>query len=132
MKIHHVGYLVKDIMQSKACFELLGYTQKAPVVYDQIRNIDILFMKNDRTVVELIQSKGDSSTVSNLIKKFGVAPYHICYETDSLEYAIKELRSQKFIVTSSPMQAPALENRKVAFLYNKNMGIIELLEVNHE
>jgi methylmalonyl-CoA/ethylmalonyl-CoA epimerase len=45
-----------------------------------------------------------------------------------MEEAIKELRKMKYLLLSSPVPAPAISNYKVAFLYNKKVGLIELVE----
>jgi methylmalonyl-CoA/ethylmalonyl-CoA epimerase len=47
---------------------------------------------------------------------------------EGMEEAIKELRKMKYLLLSSPVPAPAISNYKVAFLYNKKVGLIELVE----
>ena len=128
MKLHHIGYLVKDMDKAIGEFALLGYSIVSESVYDKYRKIYICFMENNGTVVELIQSGGEDSTVAGLYKKYGNSPYHICYEVDDLENAISELRKKCYVITAKPCEAPALESRRVAFLYNAQIGMIELLE----
>jgi len=55
-------------------------------------------------------------------------PYHICYLVDNIEQTIDRLKKEKFMVIQQPLQAIALENRKVAFLVHNDIGMIELLE----
>ena len=58
----------------------------------------------------------------------GVTPYHMCYEVQDIAQAIGELRDQRFLLVSGPVPACAMEDRRVAFLFQKNTGLIELVE----
>lgn len=130
MKVHHVGYLVKNIEKSICAFEELGYSAFAPVFFDEIRKADFIFMKNEEGFcVELISPNADSS-IFPLLKQYKNTPYHICYECDNLEKEIEKLSTKKYLPFLEPAPAPAIhENARVAFLINANAGIIELLEV---
>jgi len=52
----------------------------------------------------------------------------MCYEVDDMEAAISSLRNRRFLLVSGPVPACAMENRRVAFLFQKNNGLIELVE----
>ena len=54
-------------------------------------------------------------------------PYHTCYEVVDIEVEIKKLKKNGYIQVSKTVPAIAFENRLVCFLYNKNIGLIELL-----
>jgi methylmalonyl-CoA/ethylmalonyl-CoA epimerase len=58
----------------------------------------------------------------------GVSPYHICYKVQDMEAAITMLRGQRFLLVSGPVAACAMQDRRVAFLFQKNTGLIELVE----
>ena len=62
------------------------------------------------------------------LEKVGVSPYHCCYEVDNIEDAVSELRIQKYILVSKPVEAVAFCGSRVCFLFNKNVGLIELVE----
>ena len=47
---------------------------------------------------------------------------------DDLEDACAELRKQKYIMVSKPTEAVAFCGSRVCFLFNKNVGLIELVE----
>lgn len=83
--------------------------------------------------MELISPKDDTSPVCKNLQKNGVSPYHICYEVENLEGIMAELKKEKFLVVSRPVPAVAMGNRRVCFLYSKNVGLIELVEAEaHE
>lgn len=64
-----------------------------------------------------------------ILKNNGVTPYHVCYEVDSIEKSIFELRMLHFMPTSKINFAPAIsEYGKVVFLYHNDFGLIELFE----
>ena len=128
MKIHHIGYLVKDIEKSIEVFASLGYICESEIVFDQNRGIDIVFMINGDYRIELVSPATDTSVVADTLKKIGNSPYHICYYTSDIQAAAAELKKQKFILIDAPAAAPAINGKNVAFLFNKQIGIIELVE----
>lgn len=128
MKIHHIGYLVKDIKKAVEVFGSLGYTCESEPVFDQYRGIDIVFMINGDYRIELVSPATDTSVVADTLKKIGNSPYHICYCTTDIQAAAAELKKHKFMVIDEPAAAPAIKGKNVVFLFNKQIGIIELVE----
>ena len=128
MKIHHIGYLVKNLEKAQKAFIELGYRIEQETVYDDYRQIDICFLEKDGYRIDLVCPRTESSVVANLRKKIGNAPYHICYETENLEEAVEELKQKRFVVCEEPQAAPALKGRQVVFLVHGQMGMIELVE----
>ena len=128
MKIHHIGYLVKNIKLAIDEFIALGYKVQNDIVLDEIRNIKIAFLSKDDVLVELVAANGTNSVISNLHKKIGNAPYHICYECEKLCETISELESNGYMVVKAPEIAPAILGKEVVFLYNPLIGMIELVE----
>lgn len=128
MQIHHIGYLVKNIQKAQTQFEMLGYQSVGQVKYDEYRDIDILFMEKDGYTIELVCPKSKESVVSNLIKTYRNAPYHMCYETECFDEEIENLERNGFTRFDEPCPAPALNDRRVCFLLSPRIGMIELLE----
>lgn len=130
MKVHHIGYAVKDIEAAIETFERLGYeTKSGGVCEDNIRSVKICFMQNGNECIELVAPNGEKTPVDGVLKLNGATPYHVCYEVQNMDGAIENLKKQKFIVMQKPAVAPAIQNCNVAFLYNKDIGMIELVEV---
>lgn len=143
MKMHHVGYFVKNIEKSKKKYEELGFHISERVGNQEIqddynRNIRILFMENglDDCMIELVQLldpskpspldfilKGGAGNYSNCI------PYHICYEVDDIDKAAEELRKKHYMIINDKEETTeVLFHKNVMFLFNKSAGIIELIE----
>lgn len=128
LKVHHIGYLVKKIDKAMGEFGRLGYTAVSKVVYDDHRKIHICFMEKDGYRIELISPASNDSVVSGLLKKYKNSPYHICYETPDFETDLASLSGESFTAIDTPMPAPALQGRRVVFLVNPFLGMIELLD----
>jgi methylmalonyl-CoA/ethylmalonyl-CoA epimerase len=128
MKIHHVGYLAKNLEKSEGKFLELGYEIERPCKYDPIRKINIEFLKNGDYRVELIQPMSEESPMYPLLKRFKNTPYHFCYEVENVDIAAKELSEKGYTVIQEPEIAPCIDDRRVVFMNNISMGIIELVE----
>ena len=128
MKIHHIGYAVKNIEDSINEFKKLGYITIENKIVDNQRNVIIQFIKNGYYLIELVAPLNKESPVTNLLKKQGNSLYHICYKTDNLKKEIKDLDNNGFVVISNLLEAPAINNKRVIFLYKEDIGLIELVE----
>jgi methylmalonyl-CoA/ethylmalonyl-CoA epimerase len=128
-QFHHIGIAVHNIKTTAQYYLDAGYN-KSETIYDPIQNVSIAFLeKNGMPQIELVESTPPTnSPISKIIEKSGVSPYHICYEVDNIESAINELKKEKYLPLASPVTAAAMNNRKICFLYNKDVGLIELVE----
>ena len=128
MKFHHIGVAVKSIDATAAMYERAGY-RMSDIVFDPIQNVNICWLtKESAPIVELLAPVDDTSPVCKTLEKNGVTPYHCCYVVDNLDEAVKKLRKERYVLTSKPEPAVAFCGSKVCFLYNKNVGLIELVE----
>lgn len=129
MNIHHIGYYITDMEASVRSFMDLGYCAETDVVVDQKRGIRVLFMKGNGIRIELIEViDKENCDITFLSSCRGPTMYHICYIVEKIELCIEELKNKKFKLIKKPDTAIAIENKRVAFLYNKEIGIIEILE----
>lgn len=128
LKFHHIGIAVKDIDATAAVYEDGGY-RMSDIIFDPIQNVDICWLiKEGEPIVELLAPVDENSPVNKTLEKNGVTPYHCCYVVDNIEEAVAELKKQRYILTSKPAEAVAFCGSRVCFLYNKNVGLIELVE----
>ena len=127
-RYHHTGVATKDIEITSAFYKNIGYSQ-SEIVIDKIQNVRICFLsKKNSPLVELVEPINDRSPVNEILKKNGNIPYHFCYEVDGMTEAILEMKKSGFIKIINPVPAKAFNNRLICFLYNKDVGLIELLE----
>ena len=128
MKVHHIGYLVSKLDRAVKPFIDLGFRVTQDTVRDEGYGVDIMFLQNGETVIELVSPISDESVVKPLMKRQKNSPYHICYECEDLEAAIDELRAKGFVAWADPHVAPALGKSRVCFLIHPHAGMIELYE----
>ena len=128
LAFHHIGIACRDIARSQAFYTSMGY-RASSVVDDPTQHVRVCFLdKDDAPRIELLEPLDDQSPVTRTLATAGVSPYHICYQVDDMESAINALRSQRFLLVSGPVSACAMDNRRVAFLFQKHTGLIELVE----
>ena len=127
-KFHHIGFAVKDIDATATVYEQGGYRRSASI-FDPIQNVNICWLtKEGMPIVELLAPANEKSPVNKILEKVGVSPYHCCYVVDNIDEAAAELKKQRYIMVSKPSEAVAFCGSRVCFLYNKNVGLIELVE----
>jgi methylmalonyl-CoA/ethylmalonyl-CoA epimerase len=129
MEFNHLGVATDNIRKSIETFEKLGFAS-GKVIFDDIQLVNICFLKKDNHPdIELIEPVNEKSPVRNILDKVGTTPYHICYTTKDLQQEILCLKQNGFILVVTPVNAIAFEMRKICFLYNKNFGLLELVEI---
>ena len=133
MKLSHIGILVEDIEQGIKNHEtLFGYKQLGPIVDDPTQKVRVVLMgtsEDDPVKIELISPLGDESPVKNLLEK-RQSLYHLCYEVEDIEEAMKNARLSGAIIISKPVEAPLFNERKICFLFTRDKYVIELVEGN--
>lgn len=128
LSFHHIGYAVKSIKDTADFYIRNGWVLTEECT-DPIQNTIIAFLKKDGfPLIELVAPIDDKSPIEKTLKKGGVSPYHICYSVDNIEETVAELRKEKFMPLFKPVSAVALDNHKICYLYNQNVGLIELVE----
>ena len=128
LTFHHIGIACRDIAKTQAFYLQMGYTA-SPIVEDPVQHVRISFLEKDGAPrLELLEPLDEQNPVARTLATVGVTPYHICYEVEDIEATIAELRGQRFLLVNGPVPACAMENKRIAFLYQKNTGLIELVE----
>jgi len=126
-KFHHIGYAVQDIIKTAKYYLNAGWSL-TDIQYDLTQNTKIAFLvKENIPLIELVAPIDETSPIIRTLEKSGITPYHICYEVDDIEKSIQKLINQRFIKLFEPVEAIALDNRKICYLYNRDVGLIEIL-----
>lgn len=128
LRLHHIGIAVFEISKTAPFYTECGYRQSG-IVFDPVQNVNICWLsKEGEILLELLEPVDNESPINKTLEKSGVTPYHFCYEVDDIDKAVSNLRKERFIVVSKPVPAVALCGSRVSFLYNKQVGLIELVE----
>lgn len=127
-KFHHLGVAVNDIESTASVYEQGGYHRSASI-FDPVQNVNICWLNRDGyPTVELLAPVDETSPVCKTLEKNGVTPYHTCWIVPNIEEAALKLRKQRYVMVSKPAEAVAFKGSRVAFFFNKNVGLIELVE----
>lgn len=127
-RFHHIEYAVHDIEKTASYYIEAGW-HLSEIQIDRIQNTKIAFLsKPEMPLIELIAPVDDHSPINKTLEKSGVTPYHICYSVKNMSEAIQELKKKKFVLLFNPVEAIAMNNKKICFLFNKDIGLIELVE----
>ena len=79
-------------------------------------------------MIELVCDVDANGPTHCIVSKTDNGLYHICYEVENLEETMTKLRDEGFLVRCAPVPAIACDGRKIAWMYNCYVGLIELLE----
>ena len=138
MKVHHIGYLVKDIGKASENLGMLGFSRMMETQYDSLRKSMISFWKSDETIVELVSPDRDSDLYA-LLKKYKNCPYHMCYDIESADMkdVIEELSEHGYVLFRDLESAEVItvlegHESEVAFLMGNGIGMVELLKIDTE
>lgn len=130
MRIHHVGYAVRDLETATAGFLELGYRCEGRSIADVPRRIRVQFVERDGYRIELIaplDGPDTPSPVSGLLDQIGPTAYHLAYEVEAVEVEIGRLVALGFRLIEPPSAGPAVDGRPAAFLIHPETGLLELL-----
>lgn len=137
-KLHHLGYATANIDTSLVFFLNLGFNLESKLIYDDLRGINIQFIKIPSTdiLVELISpnmekpenSKGANIhqllTSLNRMINTRAGLYHFGFELLSNDFNPKDFGLRK-ITSRAP--AIALNNRDVEFYLQNDGSIVEII-----
>jgi methylmalonyl-CoA/ethylmalonyl-CoA epimerase len=130
MRLHHVAYVTRNVDEKAARFAaLLGFRTAGAPVIDTAQGVRIQFMQTgDDGLLELLEPYGEKSPVQRHLDKGG-GLYHLCFEVDDLDGTLQRLRTTgEAVVVCEPVPAPAIENRRVAFVVTLDRDLIEFVE----
>ena len=73
--------------------------------------------------------KGKASPVDQYLSNMPGTPYHICYQSNAFDTDIDNLKKTGFKEIIAPAKAIAFNGRRVVFLTNLGVGLLEIVEV---
>jgi methylmalonyl-CoA epimerase len=130
MRLHHVAYVTRSVEKKAAQLaDLLGFRTAGSVVTDPKQGVRIQFIDmGDGGLLELLEPHGEKSPVQRHLDNGG-GLYHLCFEVHDLDATLQRLRdSGEAVIVREPMPAPAIDNRRVAFVVTAGRDLIEFVE----
>ena len=100
-----------------------------PAVHDPLQRVIVQFWgrEGDSIPIELIEPVGDDSPVAGFLGKGGGLA-HLCYEVDDLERILENVRQKGAILISGPVPAAVFDERRIAFVILRGIGVTEFVE----
>jgi methylmalonyl-CoA/ethylmalonyl-CoA epimerase len=129
MTLDHIGYLTNDIDETARMFVALGYERHETFDFEAQKCSVCFLTKEGETRIELVKPYDENKSLTRILKKTGVAPYHLCYEVEDVEAEIAKPQFEGFVPLFAPVEAPAFGNRKICYLWNQEVGFIELVDM---
>ena len=125
MKLHHIGYVVKDIGQYE---KNLIVEKKIKELFDPVQNSNMaLYLNYSDSLIELIQPLNEESFTYNFLHKNGSSYHHLFYEIGSESELKGVVDDQKLIKVKGPIPAVLFDGRMVWFYYSRNKQIVEFV-----
>lgn len=130
MRLHHLAVVVADIKRSAEAYrQLLGVQPVTAVIHDQRQKVHIQFLSGSvlgDLQLELLTPDDEDSPVALALKKGG-GPNHLCFEVADLDEALQRARQQGCRVVCEPVEAVAMDNRTIAFVFTADRQIVEFV-----
>jgi methylmalonyl-CoA/ethylmalonyl-CoA epimerase len=130
VRLHHIAYVTKNV-EHKADFfgRLLGFRVIAGPVVDQEQGVRVIFMGiGGEAKVELLEPIGPDSPVQRFLANGG-GIYHLCFEVDDLDKTLERIiKEGHAMVVKEPVEAPAIDGKRVAFIVTAERDLIEFVE----
>lgn len=127
---HHIGVAVRDLSKAIPIYKaLFNYELKSGPIDDPIQNVSVCFLSRgvEDTVIELVAPLGPRSPIDRVLKKGG-GTYHVCYQVQDINAAIRHLTEQGSFLLSGPVPATAFEMRQIAWFMTEVDLLVELVE----
>jgi methylmalonyl-CoA/ethylmalonyl-CoA epimerase len=131
LRLHHVGFVVKDIASSIEPFvaSVSGSWDKN-VFHDPIQKVKVAFLCTPGTDVqiELVEPAAELSPVRAFLEKGG-GLHHLCYEVNDCEETLSSIRQRRGIIVKRPQPAVAFGGRRIAWALTAEKLLLEFVEV---
>ena len=129
--LHHVGLASRNALaEAEEWQRTFGLTVVSDLVHDPVQNVRVLFLSDgtsNGTLIELVEPASDKSPVGAFLKTRNRF-YHVCYEVDDLDTAVREVSERGALIIQDPVNAAAFGGRRIAWCCTRTGNLVELLE----
>lgn len=126
--VDHIGYAVNEISETAKYYQDAGW-ELSEIFEEKVQNTRIAFLRKEGfPTIELVSPLEGKSPVDNILKQVGCSTYHVCYVVEDIDQAVEDLYDENFKPLFFPVESVAMGNRKICYLYNLNVGLIELVQ----
>mgnify|MGYP001171738712 FL=1 len=128
-KLNHVAIAVPDITESSKTYEVMFKAEVSEIIEQPEHGVKIVFITLPNTKIELISPLDKNSPISNFLQRNpngGI--HHLCYEVESIDFAIQKLSGKGFRILGSGKPKLGGHGKPVIFLHPSDFNgtLIEL------
>jgi methylmalonyl-CoA/ethylmalonyl-CoA epimerase len=132
-RVHHVGFVVRDLAAAEAPFLALGYVRISEPIEDSYQRAELLFVKRPgadgaEPLVELIHPLDETARTYQFTQRNQFQIHHLCYATDDIDAAVAQARAARFTQVQPVVSAPAIGGSRITFFYARAVGLVEVVE----
>ena len=131
MRLHHVGFVVRDIQADIQKFaRSVSATWDSKIFHDPLQKVKVSFIQPacpGDAQIELVEPAAPDSPVLRFLNKGG-GLHHLCYEVADLGEHLTKMRKEGALVVKPPLPAVAFENRLIAWVFTRQKLLLEFLE----
>jgi methylmalonyl-CoA/ethylmalonyl-CoA epimerase len=132
MSFHHVGVAVRSLDEALDTYcGVFGFERTSDPIEVEPEHVRVCFVRAGDVLIELVEGVGDESPVREIVERTGAGTYHICYQVDDLDRAIRELRARRCFPFKR-FEVAGQEPRRFAFLLTPDRHLFELCEARSE
>jgi methylmalonyl-CoA/ethylmalonyl-CoA epimerase len=125
MKLHHSGFIVKDI---DIWEKNIIYEEKVADIIDPVQNARLaLYTNYSNSLIELIQPQNEQAYTWNSLEKNGNHFNHFCYEVENEPELLAIVSRMRMIKVLGPIPAVLFDEKNIYFYFTRNRQIIEFI-----
>jgi methylmalonyl-CoA/ethylmalonyl-CoA epimerase len=122
MRLHHLGFIVKDLEQFAGNMLVSSLVKEAE---DPVQHARLALYKGFSDAwIELIQPLNAQSFTWNFLQKNGEGFHHLCYEA-TLDEIMKYSVEKKLVKVLGPVPAVLFDGQDVMFYVDRNKTVVE-------
>jgi len=127
-RMHHIGCLTENMEESLDTYvNILGLKKASDIVLISDQQVRVCFVETAPDIfLELVEPQGENVALRKILKSKNPY-YHTGYLVDNLPAVIARLQEAGLYLVNR-FRSEAFGNRECAFLYTKEMHLIELIE----
>lgn len=134
MKLNHIGIVVSNIKERLKFYEKIcgPFSFMPSVIPDEAQQVKVCFIEVGEVTLELIEPLNKASPVSKFLRKGG-GINHLCFEVENTIDEIPRLAKEiGGLIVKEPAPAAAFAGKRIAFVFFKELGLVEFLEVGDQ
>ncbi len=128
LRLHHIGCLTENMEESLNTYvDILGFKKTSDIVAIADQQVKVCFLETAPGVfLELVEPQGENIALRKILKSKNPY-YHTGYLVKDLPGMVSRLQEAGFYLVNRFI-SEAFDNKECAFLYTREMHLIELIE----